>query len=54
MPSYEFKCENCKKTFAEKLTFKQYDKHKVKCPRCGSTAVQTVISSTFAKTSKKS
>ena len=54
MPNYEFQCEKCKKTFSEKLTFKEYDQHKVKCPKCGSTSIQQVISSTFAKTSKKS
>jgi putative FmdB family regulatory protein len=53
MPAYEFRCEKCKKAFTEKLTFKQYDQHKVKCPKCGGNCVQ-VISSTFAKTSKKS
>ncbi len=54
MPNYEFQCEKCKKTFTETLTFKEYDQHKVKCPKCGGTDVQQVISSTFAKTSKKS
>ena len=54
MPNYEFRCQKCKKTFAERLTFKEYDQHKVKCRKCGSTKVQPVISSTFAKTSKKS
>lgn len=54
MPEYEFQCEKCKKTFTEKLTFKEYDQHKVKCPKCGGTTVQQVVSSTFAKTSKKS
>ena len=54
MPNYEFQCAECKKTFTEKLTFKEYDQYKAKCPKCGSTSVQHVISSTFAKTSKKS
>jgi putative FmdB family regulatory protein len=55
MPTYDFKCEKCKKTFTEKQTFEQHDHHKkVKCPKCGSTSVRQVISSTFAKTAKKS
>lgn len=54
MPDYEFQCETCKKTFTEKLTFKEYDLHKVNCPKCGGTSVQQVIRSTFAKTSRKS
>lgn len=54
MPSYEFRCEKCRKTFTEKLTFKEHDRHKVKCPKCGSAHIRQIISSTFAKTSKKS
>jgi putative FmdB family regulatory protein len=54
MPNYEFKCEKCKKTFTEKLTFKEYDQHSVKCPNCGCTNVEQVVKSVFAKTSKKS
>lgn len=54
MPTYEYQCQQCKKAFTENQTFKEYDQHKVKCPKCGSTDVQQVIGSTFAKTSKKS
>jgi putative FmdB family regulatory protein len=54
MPNYEFQCKKCKKTFARKLTFTEYDQHKVKCPKCSGTSVQQVFSSTFAKTTKKS
>lgn len=54
MPDYEFRCQKCKKKFTEKLTFQQYDQHKVKCPKCGSTTVEPVVHATFAKTSKKS
>lgn len=55
MPTYEFECTQCGKTFSEKLTFAEHDRRaKVKCPKCQSTKVQQVISTTFAKTSKKS
>ena len=55
MPIYEYECRQCKRTFTEKHTFQEHDQHKkVKCPKCGSTRVQQVISPTFAKTSKKS
>ncbi len=54
MPTYEFECEKCKKTFAQTLTFRDYDRHKVKCPKCGATEVRQRLSATFAKTSKKS
>jgi len=55
MPTYEFECAQCGKTFAEKLTFEEHDRRtKVKCPKCNSSKVQQHISTTFAKTSKKS
>jgi putative FmdB family regulatory protein len=55
MPTYEFQCEQCKKTFTEKQTFAEHDEHKkVKCPKCRSTNVRQIISPAFAKTSKKS
>ncbi len=55
MPTYEFQCEKCKKTFTERQTFQEHDERKkVKCPKCGGTAVRPVIAAAFAKTSKKS
>lgn len=55
MPTYEFECENCKRTFSDKQTFEEHDQHKkVKCPKCGSARVRHLLSSTFAKTAKKS
>jgi len=55
VPTYEYKCRQCKKTFTDKQTFQEHDQHKqVKCPKCDSTDVQQVISRIFAKTSKKS
>jgi putative FmdB family regulatory protein len=55
MPTYEFECKQCKKTFTEKLTFQEHDRHKkVKCPKCARSTVQQVIGPAFVKTSKKS
>jgi putative FmdB family regulatory protein len=55
MPTYEFKCEQCKKTFTEKQTFEQHDqRRRIKCPKCGSTRVRHTVGPTFVKTSKKS
>ena len=55
MPIYDLRCEKCKETFTEKQTFEERDRQKkVKCPKCGGTAVHQVIAATFAKTSKKS
>jgi putative FmdB family regulatory protein len=55
MPVYEFRCTECSKTFDEKETFAEHDKHpEVKCPHCGSTAVEPLMSAVLVKTSKKS
>jgi len=57
MPTYEFRCEKCKKFFEEIWSLEEYDKRikeKRKCPRCGSTRVVRSLSLVQVKTSKKS
>ena len=55
MPYYDYKCNECGKTFTRQHTFEEYDKGKpVKCPKCGTRKVQRLIGSVMAKTSKKS
>jgi putative FmdB family regulatory protein len=57
MPTYEFRCEKCKKVFEEIWSLEEYDKRikeKRKCPRCGSTRVVRSLSMVQVKTSKKS
>jgi putative FmdB family regulatory protein len=55
MPDYDFECRECRKTFIETQSFEEHDRHKrVKCPKCGSTKVERLIGTVFAKTSKKS
>lgn len=55
MPSYDFECEKCGKTFTVKQTFEEHDRSKrVKCPKCGSTKSRQLIAAVCAKTSKKS
>jgi putative FmdB family regulatory protein len=54
MPRYEFYCEDCKKPFEAILTLEEYDKHKVKCPKCGGKHLQQEAAAFFAVTSKKS
>ncbi len=44
MPIYEFKCEECGKSF-EELIFKKEDEKKITCPYCGSKKVEKVLSS---------
>jgi putative FmdB family regulatory protein len=55
MPLYEFRCKKCSKTFDDKETFAEHDKHpQVSCPHCGSTDVEPVIMPVEVRTSKKS
>jgi putative FmdB family regulatory protein len=55
MPTYEYECTKCGERFAQRRTFEQFDRGKgVKCPKCSSTKVQQLLSTAFAKTSKKS
>jgi putative FmdB family regulatory protein len=54
MPTYEFKCKQCGKKFTLAETYSDHDRHDEKCPKCGSKEVEQLISSVYAKTSKKS
>jgi len=54
MPTYEFKCENCKKRYSVSLSISDREKGKFKCPKCGSRKSQAVLGNFYAKTSKKS
>jgi putative FmdB family regulatory protein len=54
MPRYEFYCEDCEKPFEIILTLAEYEKDKVKCPKCGGKNVHQEVAAFFAVTSKKS
>jgi len=54
MPTYDFRCEKCKKKFSLMMTISEYEKKKIRCPKCKSTRVKQQISSFQAITSKKS
>jgi len=57
MPTYEFRCTACKKTFAAMMTWTEFDKAKgkAKCPKCGKKRhVEQLIATQMVKTSKKS
>ena len=43
MPTYEFRCQDCRKKFEVFLTYSQYDTHKPGCPACQSTRIERVI-----------
>jgi putative FmdB family regulatory protein len=54
MPTYEFMCEACKKTFDIVLTTAERATAKVQCPGCGSSKVEPRVAMFSAKTSRKS
>ena len=54
MPVYEYRCNGCGKKFSVPMSIGEYEKAKVKCPKCGKTRVTQLYGTFFAKTSKKS
>jgi putative FmdB family regulatory protein len=54
MPTYEFRCDKCKKSFRVMLSVSQYEKKKYQCPKCKGKKVRQQISSFQTITSKKS
>lgn len=54
MPSYEFLCKKCNKTFTMVLSLQQYEKKRVACPKCGGKKVEQKPAAFFAVTAKKS
>lgn len=43
MPTYEFRCADCRKRYEIFLTFAEYDDYKGQCPHCGSSHVARYI-----------
>ena len=54
MPTYDYRCPNCKKKFTLILSIKEHDSAKVKCPKCGGKKPEQLITPFQAKTSRKS
>ena len=54
MPHYEYLCLACNKKFSQVLSLAEYEKAKVKCPKCGSAKVEQQWAAFYATTSKKS
>jgi putative FmdB family regulatory protein len=55
MPTYEFRCEKCRKLFTLVLSISEHEKRKrFRCPKCKSTRVKQQITSFQTVTSKKS
>jgi putative FmdB family regulatory protein len=54
MPTYEFHCENCKKSYDIVLSIFEYEKKKYSCPKCKTKKLKQQITSFQTVTSKKS
>ncbi len=54
MPTYEFLCLKCQKEFTVTMTIREREANPPACPVCKSSELETLISSVFAKTSRKS
>ena len=53
MPTYEYRCEDCKKDFAVALSISERARANVKCFGCGSKKVNPQMAIFSAKTSRK-
>lgn len=54
MPMYDYKCRGCGKESLIVLTLKEHERGGVKCPDCGSTNVEQLMSTCMLHTTKKS
>ena len=54
MPTYQYRCEKCGKTFERTETISERESGKSKCPKCGSEKVTVVPGRVYVVTSKKS
>ena len=54
MPTYEFICEKCKKSFTLIMKISEYEKKKFQCPKCKSKKVKQQVTSFQTITSSKS
>jgi putative FmdB family regulatory protein len=54
MPSYEYLCKACNKTFTKSLSMRQHDTESPTCPACGSHDIKQRWSTFSAVTAKKS
>lgn len=54
MPIYSFRCSACGHTFDISMTVAERESTHVICPSCDSDKVERVLTSFFAKTSRKS
>ncbi len=54
MPSYDYRCEKCRKSFTLTMSMADHDTKRIVCPKCKSRQVKQKVTSFFALTGKKS
>lgn len=54
MPTYEYRCEKCRKRFSTIHSISEHGSKRPTCPKCRSRKVSQVLAPFFAKTAKKS
>jgi putative FmdB family regulatory protein len=54
MPTYEFRCEKCRKSFTIVMSIADYEKKKYQCPKCKGRKLRQEITAFQTVTSKKS
>jgi putative FmdB family regulatory protein len=54
MPTYQYSCQECEKTFEQTETISEHEVAKLQCPKCGSKKVSAVPGRVYVVTSKKS
>ena len=54
MPTYQYRCEKCRKRFDRVESIREHGTKRIRCPSCKSTRVEQQLGGFFAKTSKKS
>jgi putative FmdB family regulatory protein len=54
MPTYEYRCNSCGKTFTQQTSVSEHDSGKPTCPKCQGAGVSQTYSAVYVKTSKKS
>ena len=54
MPTYEYRCEDCKHEFTVVMSMAERDRGKIRCPACKKRNVTQKLTVFLTKTSRKS
>jgi len=54
MPTYEYKCEQCRRHFTRLESIAEHGRRRPACPKCKSKKVTQLLAPFYAKTVRKS